>query len=194
MPYQPASFWRRLLARIIDLGFSLVLAFVLVIPVGLIMFPFVPLVDRNIWTSIGAGVCYFLAYVALEFFLLVRRNGQSLGKGLMGLRVVTANERTSDQVQPAEAMTRLFVLFAPFVLGSISGGNSNVPILVALGNLAFVALLATLVLTAVPVWNRRALHDYAARTRVVQAPRRGVSLRQDVRMMVPGKIDMTKRL
>jgi uncharacterized RDD family membrane protein YckC len=39
---ESAPFWRRLTARLLDLIFALVLTFVLVIPVGLLMFPFVP--------------------------------------------------------------------------------------------------------------------------------------------------------
>jgi uncharacterized RDD family membrane protein YckC len=41
--FESAPFWRRLLARLLDLVFALALAFVLVIPVGLVMFPFLPL-------------------------------------------------------------------------------------------------------------------------------------------------------
>jgi uncharacterized RDD family membrane protein YckC len=64
----------------------------------------------------------------------------------------------------------------------------------SLGNLAFVALIVSLVLAALAWSYRRALHDHASGTRVVAAPRRKVVLRDDLRMMVPGKVDLTKRL
>jgi hypothetical protein len=35
--------------------------------------------------------CYLVAYVGPEVYLLVRRNGQTPGTGLMGLRIVPAD-------------------------------------------------------------------------------------------------------
>jgi uncharacterized RDD family membrane protein YckC len=191
---ESAPFWRRLAARLLDLFFALALAFILVIPVGLLMFPFLPLVDRDVWARVAAATCYILAYVALESFLLVRRQGQTLGKGLMGLRVVSNRPGASSDVSLLAALSRLLVLFLPFVLGSLSGSDPGSPVLNALGNLAFVALIVSLILAALSWSYRRALHDYASGTRVVTAPRRKIVLRDDVRMMVPGKVDMTKRL
>jgi uncharacterized RDD family membrane protein YckC len=194
MYFESAPFWRRLLARVLDLAFALVLTFVLVIPVSLLMFPFMPLVDRDWWTSVGAATCYFLAYVALESFLLVRRRGQTLGKGLMGLRVISSRHSAAPNVTLQAALSRLVVLFLPFVLVSLAGANPGSAIMQSLGNLAFVALIVSLVLAALAWSYRRALHDYASGTRVVAAPRRKVVLRDDLRMMVPGKVDLTKRL
>jgi hypothetical protein len=64
----------------------------------------------------------------------------------------------------------------------------------ALGNLAFVALVVTVILAALRWSYRRALHDYASGTRVVTAGRRKIVLREDVRMMIPGRVDLTKRI
>jgi len=75
MHFQPAPFWRRLLARLLDLVFSMVLAFILVIPVTLIALPFMPLMGPDSWGPIGGITCLALAYVVLESFLLVRRQG-----------------------------------------------------------------------------------------------------------------------
>lgn len=194
MDHQPAAFGRRLAARVLDLAFALGLTFVLVIPVTLLLIPVILSgADQNTWSVIGAATCYFIAYVALEFFLLIRRGGQTLGKGLMGLRVVST---TGSGITPSapSALLRLTILFLPFVLGSLAGGNPDSSILQTLGSIAFLALLVSLVLAAVPRWQRRALHDHAAGTRVVRAPKRGLKFRDDLRMMVPGKIDMTKRL
>jgi uncharacterized RDD family membrane protein YckC len=192
--FESAPFWRRLLARVLDLAFALVLTFVLVIPVALLMLPFVPLVDRDMWAGVGAATCYFLAYVALESFLLVRRRGQTLGKGLMGLRVISSRQGAEPDVTLPAALSRLVVLFLPFVLGSLAGGDPDSPIMQALGNLAFIALIVSLALAALAWSYRRALHDYASGTRVVTASKRKVVLRDDLRMMVPGRVDLTKRL
>jgi uncharacterized RDD family membrane protein YckC len=194
MHFEPAPFWRRLLARLLDLIFALALTFILVIPVVLLMFPFVPLVDQDLWATIAAGACYFLAYIALEFFLLVRRGGQTLGKGLMGLRVVSSGSGAISNVMVPAALARLVVLFVPFVLLSVAGGDPGSTVKGLMGNLAIVALLVSLVLAALPVLYRRALHDYLSNTRVVTAPKRKVAFREDVRMMLPGKIDMRKRV
>jgi uncharacterized RDD family membrane protein YckC len=193
MHFESAPFWRRLLARLLDLAFALILTFVLVIPVAILMLPFVPLVDRDLWAGFAAATCYFLAYVALESFLLVRRRGQTLGKGLMGLRVISSRQGAADVTLPA-ALSRLVVLFLPFVLGSLAGRDPDSTIMGALGNLGFVALIVSLVLAALAWSYRRALHDYASGTRVVAAPKRKVVLRDDLRMMVPGRVDLTKRL
>lgn len=124
MHVESAPFWRRLLARLADLIFALALTFLLVIPVGLLMFPFVPLADRDLWAVVAAATCYFLAYIALESFLLVRRRGQTLDKGLMGLRVI-ALRGASPEVRLGAALSRLLVLFLPFVLGSARGGAAG---------------------------------------------------------------------
>lgn len=93
--HQPAPFLRRLAARLLDLVFSLILTFLVAVPVGLLFLATRPLIGEQ--ASIGAtvAVSYFLAYVGLEVFLLVRREGQSLGKGLLSLRVVQANLHAS---------------------------------------------------------------------------------------------------
>jgi len=52
----------------------------------------------------------------------------------------------------------------------------------------------TVILAALRWSYRRALHDYASGTRVVTAGRRKIVLREDVRMMIPGRVDLTKRI
>lgn len=193
MHFERAPFWRRLLARLLDLTFALALTFVLVVPVTLVMFPLLPLVDRGWWTGVGAATCYFLAYVALESFLLVRRRGQTLGKGLVGLRVVPSRPGASPHLTVPAAFARLVVLFVPFVLLSAAGRNPDATLVEVLARIGFVALIAGVILSALRWSYGRAIHDYAAGTRVVMAAKRGVVLRDDLRMMVPGKVDMTKR-
>lgn len=105
----------------------------------------------------------------------------------MGLRVVSTRPGTYAGVALSAALSRLLVLFLPFVLGSLAGNNPGSPVLNALGNPAFVALIVTLVLAALTWSYQRALHDYASGTRVVIAPRRKIVLRENVRMMIPGQ-------
>jgi uncharacterized RDD family membrane protein YckC len=194
MHFERAPFFRRLAARLIDLGFSLVLTFLLVIPGSIILAiagPFLePLLGRPTLIGIAVIICYFTAYVGLEVFLLVRRQGQTLGKGLMGLRVVSST--TGHAVSPAPAVIRMLLIFLPFVFASIAGGNPDAAVADLLASIGFLALLASLVLAAIPSAQRRTVHDLAAGSRVVRAAKRRIDFKQDVRMLVPGKIDMVK--
>lgn len=195
MHFETAPFWRRLFARLLDLLFALVLTFVLVIPVTLIALPVVPAMSRaEVWGPVGGSTCLFLAYVALEAFLLVRRDGQTLGKGLMGLRVVPSKPR-SARLSLAAALVRLGVLLAPFVLMSIAGGAlRDTGAGHAVTGLSLLVLLASLILAALRSIGGQTVHDLLCGSRVVVAAKRGVVLREDLRMMVPGKVDMMKRL
>ncbi len=196
MQYERAPFFRRLLARVLDLLFSLALTFIVAIPVAVIaalLAPIVePVIGRTIWFGILVSFCYFLAYVGLEVFHLVRREGQALGKGLMGLRVVPT--KAPGDLQVLTAVVRMLIIFIPFVLASLAGGAPSSAALGALASLGFLSLFVSLVLALIPTARRQALHDFAAQTQVVKATKRKIEWRQDARMMVPGKIDMTKRL
>ncbi len=195
MHFEPAPFWRRLLARLLDLLFALVLTFVLVVPVTLIALPLLPAMRRaDVWGPVGGSTCLFLAYVALEAFLLVRRDGQTLGKGLMGLRVVPSAPQSSRLSLPA-ALVRLVVLLAPFVFISAAGGAlRDTGVGIAVTGASLLVLVASLVLAALRSAGGRSVHDLLAGSRVVVAAKRGVVLREDLRMLVPGKVDMVKRL
>lgn len=195
MPLQPAPFFRRLFARLIDLVLALVLTFVIAIPVGIVYALTAPLLGDGLWLAFAVAFCYFLAYVGLEVYLLVRRDGQTLGKGLMGLRVVPA-EADTDLRAPlviGQATVRMLLIFLPFVLASAAGGAPGNDLLNALASLAFLTFLISLVLAVVPTRRKQTVHDLLGRTRVVTAPKRRIEWQQDVRMMVPGKVDMTKR-
>jgi len=195
MQYQPAPFVRRLGARLLDLGFCYGLAFVLVVPVGVLFIPVVILTGgmTDALASAAAGLCVFLAYVGTEVFLLVRRQGQTLGKGLMGLRVVPASA-TSPSITLVSALIRLAVLLSPFVFMVLAG---SFPASSALNGVAIVgtlSLVASLILTLVPPrGDRRAIHDWAAGTRVVRAPKRKIDFREDLKLALPGKVDLTKQ-
>lgn len=158
---ESAPLWRRLIARVLDIVFALGLSFVLILPIGLttyIIYSVTSLFERDPMTAFTAAACYFVAYIGLEFFLLLRRDGQTLGKGLMGLRVVRAGG--SAPLGAAQAFVRLVVLFTPFVLFSAAGGAPDSVTLGALSSLGGVVLVVSLVLAAVPRLKRRAVHDY----------------------------------
>jgi uncharacterized RDD family membrane protein YckC len=196
LPLQPAPFFRRLAARLIDLMFALVMTFVIGIPVGVVYALTAGLFGQGLWLTLLVAFCYFLAYVGLEVYLLVRRDGQSLGKGLMGLRVVPAGAETELRATLVigQATARMLLIFVPFVLASAAGGAPGNGLLSALAGVGFLTLLSSLVLMAMPTRRKQTLHDLLGRTRVVTASKRRIEWQQDVRMMVPGKVDMTKRL
>ena len=196
-----APFWRRLAARLIDLALAIPLTFLVVIPVSLITFlPAALVFDRgsgayNIALNLTVALCFSIAFVLLEWFLLVRRDGQTLGKGLMGLRVRAA--RRNAPLTVVSSLVRLLILLVPFALMSIAGESGDEPVVTngwdTLAYIGFLALLASLLMAAIPVKQRRTLHDLAGGSRVVLAPKRAIRLKQDVRMMIPGRVDLTKR-
>lgn len=59
--------------------------------------------------------------------------------------------------------------------------------------IGWLALLASLVMAVVPSAQRRAVHDLEAGRRVVRAATRRIDFQQDVRLLVPGRVDMVKR-
>jgi uncharacterized RDD family membrane protein YckC len=75
---QPAPFFRRLAARLIDLVFALAMTFVIAIPVAIVYALTAGLLGDGLWLTQMAAVCYLLAYVGLEVYLLVRRDSQTL--------------------------------------------------------------------------------------------------------------------
>ncbi|MGY1829053.1 RDD family protein [Geodermatophilus sp. SYSU D01180] len=178
---QPAGVGQRLAARLIDLAVSIVLAFVFVIPVSIVLLPLALLLNstghREVWGAIGGGISLLLAFVMVEWVLLVRRQGQTLGKGLLGLRVVS--DITQENLTMGQAAIRMLVLLVP--------------------NYSPIALLAWVINLVAALVDRprgRAVHDLAARSRVVRAPKRPVNVKADLLMAmpVPQKVNLTKGL
>lgn len=196
MPLQPAPFFRRLAARLIDLALALVMTFVIAIPVAIVYGLTAQLLGDGLWLALAVAFCYFLAYVGLEVYLLVRRDGQTLGKGLMGLRVVPVDSESELRAPlvVSQAAVRMLLIFLPFVLASTAGGAPGNAVLNALASFGLLTLLVSLVLAGIPTRRKQALHDLLGRTQVVAAPKRRIEWQQDMRMMVPGKVDMTKRV
>lgn len=204
MDYVPAPFWRRVVARLIDLAICLPLTFaclIVVIPVTLVLAPFM---SDDAWASLAAFLCYFLAYALVEYFLLRRRSGQTLGKGLLGLRVVSEGNPDDtlamQGVSARSALLRMAVLIGPFVatlaLYYATYDSSDDEGLTGASDAMFYVWMAVLAGCAIAALadrrGRRGLHDRAARTRVVRTARRGIAAR-DFKMLVPGKVTVETR-
>ncbi|QBS44938.1 RDD family protein [Nocardia sp. CS682] len=177
MHHESAPFPRRLAARILDLAFCLLLTFVVAIPVGILLVPVVLMTGeahKGVVFGIGGWFCYFLAYVGLEVFLLIRRDGQTLGKGLLGLRVVPAGEWARPRLEPWPAATRMLMIFLPFVFMSLSGASPESAILNGIAIIGMLSLVGIFVLAAIPAGKRRTLHDLSAGSRVVRAAKRKI--------------------
>ena len=195
---EPAPAWRRLVARTIDLTLAFPLALLLCIPVTLVLLPLALVLkssgDDDAWSAIGGGLALLLAYVCLEWLLLIRRDGQTLGKGLMGLRVVRASgDAPVARLAGGPALARLVLLLLPLVLLSLAGGDDGPDeIWDYLAYAGLLSFLVSLLLASVPA-SRRSVHDLVAGSRVVLAPRRPVHFMEDLRMAMPvPQVDMKK--
>ncbi|WP_406238326.1 RDD family protein [Nocardia sp. NBC_01009] len=196
MSYESAPFFRRLAARLLDLAFCLLLTFVVAIPVGILLVPIASTTSEayeQVIYGAAAWLCYFIAYVGLEVFLLIRRDGQTLGKGLLGLRVVPAGEWAHPRLELLPAASRMLIIFLPFVFLSLSGSNPESAILSGIAVLGLLTLIVSFFLSAIPAGKRRALHDLTTGSRVVRAAKRKIDWRNDIPMVLPGRLDMRKR-
>ena len=140
----PAGRWRRLLAAIID---------------GLIVGPVTIAVHLALFGKVGVSVGANLASAlpAYAYYLLIglrpgNARGQSLGKQLIGLRVVSID---GDWVASREWVTRETVTIVLGVIGSATFAFS------------WLSLVDLLPILARP--DRRAVHDLIAGTIVVDA-------------------------
>lgn len=196
MSYQDAPFFRRLAARLIDLAVCLALTFLIAVPLSLPMYLAILAVGeahKNSVLSVGAWLCYFAAYIGLEVFLLIRRDGQTIGKGLLGLRVVPASAWARPQLALRQAAVRMLIIFLPFFLMSVSGSNPESAALNVLALLGFGTFVVSCVLAMMTANGRRAVHDLVTGTRVVRAATRKVEVKKDLLMVLPGRVDLAKR-
>lgn len=195
-----APVWRRVVARLIDLLVCVPLTFVVVVPVAVLCLPLFYFLGNDAAGSIAAALAFLVAYVAVEYFLLLRRDGQTLGKGLLGLRVVDAGH--GKLLSPMSAAARIATLMGPFMLAIVvfyiedddAAVEDGGPVSNALLLLWFGLLVVSLVLALIDRRRHRSVHDLASRTVVVRAQRRGVRFREDAKMLVPGRVSLDKRL
>ena len=200
--FAPAPFWRRLVARTIDLLVCVPLTFIAAIPLTLVLFPLTFVMAEDAWSSMGAFLCFVVAYALVEYFLLRRRSGQTLGKGLLGLRVLDAADRDgTGSISGASALRRMLVLIGPLLAAlaafyltyDSSTGTSDSAVADLLVWLWVIVLAACAVAAIVDRRTHRGLHDTVSGTRVVRAERRGIALKEDLKMMVPGRVSLEKR-
>lgn len=201
MAYTAAPVWRRVVARLIDLLLCVPLTFVAAIPVLIVCIPVYLVLGTDTGVRVGCALSFAVAYVALEYFLLLRRDGQTPGKGLLGLRVVDAG--SGKLLSPASAGLRIATLMGLFMVyvvvwyagyDSDSGTTSTESFSSVLIGLWVALLAVSLVAALVDRTRHRSVHDRAAGTVVVAASRRGIRLRQDAMMLVPGRVSLDKRL
>jgi uncharacterized RDD family membrane protein YckC len=156
MPYRLSGWWARVGAQLIDL-------LIVWTPASIVLIALAVLVDgadgdTQTALLVGLIVAAVLAYTAHLFYapLLMKRrgehNGQSWGKQLVGIRVIRAD---GEPMSFADAAMRQIV-FKSF--GVIVAST-------------FVPLFPLILNYLWPTWDEehRALHDHAAKTRVVRA-------------------------
>ena len=122
-PAPLAEWWQRLLARLIDSLLLGVVAFIVSSIVGGIMVSssssLEAMLSAMVWSSVISGIIIGLIAFAYEFFLL-GRNGQTLGKLALGIKVVQVGGALGPQGLPNDvALKRSAVLWLPLVLQGI---------------------------------------------------------------------------
>lgn len=201
MEFMPAPFWRRVVARTIDMLVCIPLTFIAAIPLVILLLPLLLITSDDAASSLGAFLCFFVAYTLVEYFLLRRRSGQTLGKGLLGLRVLdTADTDGTGAISARTALLRMLVLMGPLMGGLAMYyitydeelGTSESALAEWLVQLWAWSLVVSALVALVDRNARRGLHDLTARTRVVRAQRRGIDMREDLKMLVPGKVSLEK--
>ncbi|MFD0883349.1 RDD family protein, partial [Streptosporangium algeriense] len=165
-PAPLAEWWQRLVARIIDgiilaipmVIISLVLGAILVtsggfdLETGVITEPSGYALSTFLSTVIAG-----LIYVAYEF-LMLRQNGQTVGKMVMGIKVVRVGGALQGGLSPDVAIKRAGVSYGPYAL-------SGIPLV------GFVLNIFTLVNVLWQLWDKplkQCLHDKVASTVVVK--------------------------
>lgn len=160
-----AGFWRRIDALFIDLLLVAVPAFLL----GLLLFDWLVTIGQ------AGRLIGFIA--ALLYFGLLNsrlRGGQTIGKRLMGIRVV---DRTGKTLSPARSILRFLVIAIPYFLNGLSFDlpYGSPPLLASLLGvlLAFVVfggMGATAYLYIFNRHTRQSLHDIAVDSFVIRGP------------------------
>jgi len=164
-----AGFWRRLLAALLD-------GVILAVPAYLIGFQFF---DQL--AAMGQNARFIGAAVALLYFGLLNSSvggGQTLGKRVMGIRVVGAS---GEAIGVLRSIARWFVLALPYYLNGMDltpfAGSDDAQTVALLGALAaFVVIGLGGAHVYLYIFNRKtrqSLHDLMLETYVVRAPSSG---------------------
>ncbi len=113
--FVPAPFWRRLVARTIDLFACRALTFVAIVPIVIPALIRGAIIGQDLPTSLGAFLAFLLAFVAIEYFLLRRRGGLRR-RALSRDQPVT--ETTSSNTLPLSFFLAFTYAFAYLVVTS----------------------------------------------------------------------------
>ncbi|MET9533832.1 RDD family protein [Streptomyces sp. NPDC006649] len=107
-PLAPSG--KRVLARIIDIVIVAVVVWLISLIFGGLRYN----TDHmNYGRSVGQSVIAAVLYIGYDTFMTVKRNGQTVGKGLLGLRCANLNDGTTPTTQAA--LVRAAVLWLPAV-------------------------------------------------------------------------------
>lgn len=101
---------------------------------------------------------------------------------------------TSPSITLVSALVQLAVLLSPFVFMMLAGSIPANSVLNGVAIVGTLSVVASLVLGLVPRGDRRAIHDWAAGSRLVRAPNREIDFREDLKLVLPGKVDLTKQV
>ncbi|MFJ2032870.1 RDD family protein [Streptosporangium sp. NPDC087985] len=171
VPAPLAEWWQRLLARILD-------GLIVGVPAGivgsLVSLPFAPSFDAKTFTATGdfalqtlvSGLIMGLALIGYEIFMLMR-NGTSVGKQVMGIKVVPLGGQLAGGLDMTSAAKRALVLFGTYVIYAFSnllGILIGTLLILVAGGFSLVNVLW-------PLWDKplqQALHDKLGGTVVVK--------------------------
>lgn len=147
-----AEWWQRLVARIID-------GVILGIVTAILSMILTPILGSSVFlASLLTAVLGAAIYFAYEFFML-RSGGQTVGKKVMGLRVVSAPaNHAAEPLSSNAVLTRAGVLWGPLAINFI-------PVI------GFIAYLFYVVNVLWQFWDKplhQCLHDKLAGTVVVK--------------------------
>lgn len=159
---QLADWWARVVAYCIDSAILIAVVLllreaVLVQLVGVTFHAASTSFVANVVTAAVAGTIYYAP-------VMYRTNGRTLGKMLLGIEVASVgNARIGLRVVLWRDVTLKTVVIA--ALGSLHGPLRTIGLVLAFADVLW------------PLWDRenRALHDFAARTRVVRWTRPGLA-------------------
>jgi uncharacterized RDD family membrane protein YckC len=167
-PAPLAEWWQRLVARIID---GLIVGIPATIIGSLAASPFALSFDAATASVTGSvflqtfvsGIIVALAFIAYEIFFL-GRDGQTLGKQIIGIKVVMVGGQLQGGLDTMTAARRAGVFFGPSVLQSLGGWGLGVLLTLAAGAFGLANVLWQF-------WDKplqQCLHDKVANTVVVK--------------------------
>ncbi|GLK06620.1 hypothetical protein GCM10017600_00250 [Streptosporangium carneum] len=165
-PAPLAEWWQRLVARLIDGIILSIPTVIITIVLGAIL---ITQSSYDLTSGAGSagggaflaallvGIVAGLIYIAYEF-LMLKQNGQTVGKMVMGIKVVTVGGTLQGGLSSDVALKRAGVLWGPLVLRGI-------PVL------GWIANIFSLVNSLWLLWDKplqQCLHDKVATTVVVK--------------------------